>query len=167
MQKFERITDIYTRLQSRLVRYIAMRINDEEAAHDLSQDLFVKLLETPPVFFTKTAEEVIVFRMAKNLVNDYLRHHYVRQEADSYFLQTSPLSSNSVECEVFANDIAKLEQLTIAKLPPQRRTVYMMRRFDGLASGEIAVKLGLSKRTVENHLLTGTHQIRESLRACI
>lgn len=167
MDSTKLITEIYIRMQPRLVRYITSRINDEETARDISQDLFVKLLETPPVFLTKTAEEVIVFRMAHNLVNDHLRHHYVKKDANDYFMQTSPVSSTEEESGIIARDIESLENTILSKFPPQRRLIYTMRRFKGMASGEIAESLGLSKRTVENHLLTGTHQMRETLRACI
>jgi RNA polymerase sigma-70 factor (ECF subfamily) len=40
----------------------------------------------------------------------------------------------------------------IAQLPPQQRVVLLLRRFDGMSTAEVAERLGLSVKTVENHL---------------
>jgi RNA polymerase sigma factor (sigma-70 family) len=40
----------------------------------------------------------------------------------------------------------------IRALPRQRRRVILLRRVYGLSQREVAVKLGISERTVENHI---------------
>jgi RNA polymerase sigma-70 factor (ECF subfamily) len=52
-------------------------------------------------------------------------------------------------------------------MPQQRRTIYIMRRFDEKSAKEISEELNISRRTVENHLYIGVNQMREYLRACI
>lgn len=167
MQTHSRIQEIYIRILPRLTGYLTSRINDEETARDIAQNVFLELLESHVVFFSQAAEDAIVFRIARNMVNDYLRHHYVKREADSYFMQTCKTYTVDTESGILARDLSELELRTIAQLPPQRRRIYMLRRFEGLPSKKIAAMLGLSSRTVENHLLAGTHQVRDYVRACI
>lgn len=40
MQNDSHIKEIYTRMLPRLVRYLTSRINDEESARDIAQDVF-------------------------------------------------------------------------------------------------------------------------------
>lgn len=167
MQSDTLISQIYTTLLPRLVNYIAYRINDEESARDLAQDVFLRLLESHAVLLSREAGVAMVFRIARNVVIDWLRHHYVKAEADAYIALYAETSGNDTESGIVARDIARLEKTCLMAFPLQRRKVYAMRRFGGMSAEEIAKRLGLSRRTVENHLLAGSHRMRVSLRCCI
>ena len=41
---------------------------------------------------------------------------------------------------------------TVSNLPPQKQQIYRLSRENGLSNEVIAQRLGISKRTVENHL---------------
>jgi RNA polymerase sigma-70 factor (ECF subfamily) len=76
-------------------------------------------------------------------------------------------SDNTTESSLDAAELANLEQKRLALMPLQRRTIYIMRRFDEKSAKEISEGLNISRRTVENHLYIGVNQMREYLKACI
>lgn len=52
-------------------------------------------------------------------------------------------------------------------MPVQRKKIYYLNRFEGKNSEEISQELGLSVRTVENHLYISRKEMREYIRKCI
>lgn len=108
-----------------------------------------------------------MFTIARNLVTDYLRRHYRRQEVAAYLYESGGLCSDETESGIVARDLQKAEYRRVASLPMQRRIVYAMNRFQGKTSDEIALRLNLSKRTVENHLFISRKEVREYIKQCI
>lgn len=51
----------------------------------------------------------------------------------------------------------------VMKLAPQRRAVFEARRFEGLPIRDIAKRLGLSEKTVENHMTCAIYEVAQSL----
>ena len=71
-------------------------------------------------------------------MNDYLRHHYVRREADRYMMDYLPKSDTSTESTVVARDLAAVEARCIEALSNKRREVFVLRRFEGLSAAGMA-----------------------------
>jgi RNA polymerase sigma factor (sigma-70 family) len=53
----------------------------------------------------------------------------------------------------------------VAALPVQRRRVFELRKFEGLSHRDVAERMGLSEKTVENHLTRALARIGEALSA--
>ncbi len=49
-------------------------------------------------------------------------------------------------------------------MPLKRKQVYLMHRFEGKKSKEIASELNLSQRTVESHIYKAIFQVHEALK---
>ena len=149
-----------------LLGYINHRINNPDDAEDLVQDTFVRLLECGKMLRDDTVKSFI-FTIANNLVVDYLRRYYKKQEIASYMMGSAISVVRSVESDVIAGDLRKHEVLKMSALPIQRKRIYYMSRFMDMSVDEISEKLSLSRRTVENHLFIGRKEVREYIRKCI
>lgn len=160
------LTDAYREYLPKVTSYITFRINNAEDARDLAQDVFVRLMEYDVELQASTIR-YLIYKVVRNAVNDYLRHHYVKRETDTYLAEYMPRTVSDTASRAEYNSVASLELKCIAGMPERRRQVYEMRRFKDMTAKEIAESLALSRRTVENHLLTGTHEVRRYIRACI
>lgn len=99
--------------------------------------------------------------MAKNAIINWVK----RESYHDKYVQQELLKPEgfTIEEELFAREIQLLVELTVSKMPNQRKRVYEMSRVEGLKNDEIAVKLGISKRTVENHLNVALKEIKKSI----
>ena len=166
MSSVQLISDSYKNYHRSVYLYILYKIRKDEDAKDLSQDVFLRLMDYKQMLRPETIKHFI-FSICRNLVIDYLRRHYKMQEITSYFLDQIPTSINDVESQIIANDISTCEQERGLRLPMQRRKIYVMSRFRHKSSAYISACLGLSVRTVENHLFVSRKEIREYIQQCI
>ena len=166
MSSVQLISDSYKNYHRSVYLYILYKIRKDEDAKDLSQDVFLRLMDYKQMLRPETIKHFI-FSICRNLVIDYLRRHYKMQEITSYFLDQLPTFTNEVESQIIANDLSVCEQERVLRLPAQRRKIYVMSRFKHISSADISASLGLSVRTVENHLFISRKEIREYIQQCI
>ncbi|WP_373736107.1 sigma factor-like helix-turn-helix DNA-binding protein, partial [Bacteroides heparinolyticus] len=65
--------------------------------------------------------------------------------------------------ELIAKDLQLLMDMVVSKMPPKRKLIYELSRKKGLSNEQIAEKLGIQKKTVENHLNIALNELRETL----
>lgn len=160
------IARAYETYRDRVTHYICSRINDEETARDLTQEVFMRLLEYSQLIY-ESAIENFIYTIARNLINDHLRRYYVRREYDRYVQDYAVVADNSVEDTIAYRDLASLERKCVESLTAQRATIYRLKRFEELSAKEISDQLGLSIRTVENHYYVGLKHVRNIMAQCI
>ncbi|MCC8170513.1 MAG: sigma-70 family RNA polymerase sigma factor [Parabacteroides sp.] len=160
------IAESYTSYHRSVYLYIYYRINNKEEAEDLSQDVFLRLMDYKQMLRPDTVK-FFIYTIARNLVNDYVRRHYKKQEITSYMYDHTAAYSNETENQIIAKDLSVCEKKRISQLPPQRRKIYIMSRFEDKSTSDISTELNLSRRTVENHLFISRKEVREYIQQCI
>lgn len=72
-----------------------------------------------------------LFTIVRNLVSDYLRHFYKKQEVAAYLEENyqSQRAGDADAC-VIVRDLQKQELMRVNCLPCQRRKIYIMNRFE-------------------------------------
>jgi RNA polymerase sigma-70 factor (ECF subfamily) len=140
--------------------FIAGLVKSEAIAEELSQDIFVKIWEKRKTLTAVQSFNAYIYRMAKNAVLNHFQHEYVKEKYAKQSFSGSAVPAD----ELFqAKETELLIELTVAKMPAQRRKVFELSRKSQLKNEEIAKKLYLSKKTVENHLTLALREIREAL----
>ena len=160
------ISDAYTQYARSIFLYIYYKVEDEELAHDLVQDTFLRLISYRGKICFHTVKHLL-FIIARNLVNDYLRRYYKAQEAAFFLYENADSKICETEPSLYAEELLACEQKAVAQLPAQRRKVYELTRFEENSASDIAVMLNLSQRTVENHLFISRKEVRNYMKQCI
>ena len=156
---------VFHQHQMMLRGYIANIVRSDFEAEDLLQDTFMRLWKS------NRSEEIrspraFIFRTARNLALDSLRRKKVRGTHAIYEDMQEELSDQTPSSE---QTIAARQELdfvieAIKQLPPKCQEVFLQRKLYGLSHREIASQLGISVRTVENHVAKGMRECRAHLR---
>ena len=159
------IGELYLKYSERLLNFISTRVENREDAENLAQDVWIKVIENQMSICIETVSAYL-YKIASNIVNDYLRKLYVRsgsrEELGRMYADTPNLTPAQ---DYEARELASLEARRVECLPSQRRTIYKMSRYEQMAVADIAQALSLSFRTVENHLRMGRRDVRSYISA--
>ena len=161
------ILEAYLANEVALKRYLSRFIKSREAADDLAQEAFIRafaaegarVIESPKAFLFKVAKNLALNELARLSAN---ATQPLGDFEDQEVLEDS--SQAAVEDVVDSRERVRLLARAIAALPPQCAKVFILRKMQGLSQKEIAVRLNISVRTVENHVATGLSRCRAYMR---
>lgn len=147
--------EIFVQYFPKVKTFAAILLKSEQEAEDIAQDIFVKLWEQPDLWERNLVKNYL-YTMVKNHVFNRIKRKnieskYVNSQINLYSLEeiaefTDPLN------EVYHEELQLLLKLSLEQLPDKRRQVFEMSRFEHLSNNEIAEKMNLSVRTVEQHI---------------
>lgn len=162
------ILEAYLENEVALKRYLKRFTKSREAADDLAQEAFLRAFaaETGHVI---EAPKAFLFKVAKNLaLNELARQSFMAIEPLGDFEGRQVLEDNSqaaVDDVVDSRERIRLLARAIAALPPQCAKVFILRKMQGLSQKDIAIRLNISVKTVENHVALGLSRCRAYMRA--
>jgi RNA polymerase sigma-70 factor (ECF subfamily) len=164
-------TVLVSRYEKRVVNYVYRITHRYEEAHDLAQEIFVKVYLALDRYDAKYQFSTWLFRIAQNSAIDALRKKSI---AEVPLTRSSDDEPGGKERE-FADDgispyrALKNKQLTAAidtaveKLPPDYRELIQLRHFAEMSYEEIASMKKLPLGTVKNKLFRARNLLKEAL----
>lgn len=145
-----------------LVRFLAARLHSRQAASEVAQEAYVRLLSLDKPGAASYFRSLL-FRTAANLATDRRR----REHRYSHIIE-SPLFREFTDGRtperhtVGAQTVQRLERL-VAALPPKCRQAFWLNRVEGLDFPEIAQRMNLSERMVRTHVVAALLHCRSHL----
>lgn len=146
-----------------LQRYVRRLLGSHEGSEDIVQEALLRTYEHSQSVVEPRA---FAFTAARNLAADRRRHARLAKTDTLGDLSNSHVvtGGETVEGGVIAEEEAALLREAVEQLPPQCRAAFTLRVLHGCSYKEIAQQLGLSPKTVENHIARGLRATHEYLR---
>ncbi|MEN5059988.1 RNA polymerase sigma factor [Luteimonas sp. TWI1416] len=149
-----------------LFKYLQRRTRDIELAADLTQETLSRMMvyrESSNI----DSYELLMYRVAHNLVLEHQRAKYRRRASDHVSLSVvGPIRADETSVEDIADARLSLELLkrALLKLPPKCRLAFMLSRFEGLTYPQVAARMGISVKMVEKHISRALLAFRAAVR---
>lgn len=113
---------IFKAFYPKIERFLAGFLDSKEEAEDLAQDVFVKLWQNRSSLMYVENLNAYLYRMTKNTLFDYIEKTSKMYYSGDYSLPDIP-AKETLEELLFAKELNEWIDLTIEKMPPQRRTI--------------------------------------------
>jgi len=157
---------LFIHYHPKLVYFLFGFIKDSERARDMAQDIFMTIWSNKEKLKEVKSFNSYLFKIAKNNICNYFDHVVVNEKYIAGQLLQS-VETENLEETVFANQLQSMIDIAISQMPSQRKKIFVMSRINGLSNAEIAEKLNINKRTVENHLTAALADLRKAINLCI
>ncbi len=141
-------------------------VKNDADADDITQLVFIKLWTNHSRLSEVDHLDAYIFTIAKNTVLSQIAQRHLQQVGIDQLHETDGSGATPQE-QIEAADLKLLIDMVVEQMPSQRQAVYRMSREEGLSNDEIAQRLGIQKKTVENHLNLALGDIREMLKILI
>jgi RNA polymerase sigma-70 factor, ECF subfamily len=146
-----------------LCAYANTFVKNLDAAQDLVQEFLFHIWEIKTELPLDVPVKAYLFKSVHNRCLNILKHEQVKgkyQEQSLLDYKDSFYEENGSDQDELHEKIRE----SIDKLPPERKKVFIMHRYDELKYKEIAEKLNISIKTVENQIGKALSFLREELK---
>ena len=139
-----------------LVRYLQRCWSRRDEIHDLRQEVYARVYEAAAKSLP-TQPKSFLFASARHLMTDRLRRSRVVSIEPMGDFEPSHVLVDEVSPERWCGGRQALKRLTDAfdRLPDRCREVVWLRRVEELSQKDVALRLGISEKTVEKHIAKG------------
>ena len=138
-------------------------LKNEEDVKDLVQEIFSKIWDIREKIDEKKSFNAFLFTICLNTIRDYFRKQVKNRKIIDKWLEEAESYSESTLESVELASLEKVVGTVIEQLPPKRQMVFRLSRIEGLSNDEIAERLKIEKKTVENHLNLALRYLRGML----
>lgn len=159
----EDFDQLFNQFADPVMTYLRFRLQDEQDAEDILQEVFIKLWHRRHAIDIHTSFKNYLYTLVQNCITDYQRTLKRKKYTPADTLPDSQEERIQPDDEFQYKQLNQLWKQAIQRLPMQMGRIYAMRNEEALSVKEIASELDLSEQTVKNQLHTAGQRIVKML----
>lgn len=161
MLAFDRIYELYSH---KLFSFVFGILKNDDESEDIVQEVFIKIWESRNKLGDYKLLNSYIFTIAYNHSIDLIRKRISNDKYLDHLKNSSVVQENpSVISEIEFDELSQQAEKLIINIPERQKQVFQLHREKGLTYAEIAEQLGISKNTVENHMVKALKYLRENM----
>ncbi|MEN8122961.1 MAG: RNA polymerase sigma-70 factor [Bacteroidota bacterium] len=154
---------LFHKYSKELYRFSYSLLKNDEDAKDIIQEVFLRIWKKRDEINSSKSFKSFLFSISYHLVIDLLRSRVKDKKYREFLVNYFESDSFSLKSELDYETIVKQIRIAVDELPAKRKQVYTLSREIGLSHKEIAVRLGISVKTVENQITLALKHLRSRL----
>ncbi len=143
---------LYDRYNKKIYFFSLKCLSNNVEAEELVQSVFVNVWENRENLDATISVKNYIYKAAVNYIYNYLKKKAIRARFIESEINKGEVHSNHTYEQVFFHDLERSINSIVDILPSQQQKIFQLSRYEGLSHREIAKKLDLSERTVENQI---------------
>ena len=155
---------LFDRYGKRLYHFSMGYLKSAQNAEEIVQDVFLKIWTNREELSTQKSFESYMFTIAKNQILNTIRKSKSEQVYLNY-AKLHPAKDILLDDELDFNELEKAFKDAVEQLSPRRKEIYSLSKEQFLSNADIAVKMNISIKTVENQTTSAISEIRKNLRS--
>ncbi|MBE9601392.1 RNA polymerase sigma factor [Pedobacter sp. MC2016-24] len=149
VKAFDEIFERYSRV---LYVYARNMIRDTDEAQDLVQDIFTSLWDHAAKLELRSSLSAYLYSAVRYKFLNLVSRRKVRSDYAEAFQALIDEGDYSTDHYINEKELIALIEKEVVKLPQKMREVFELSRNAGLSHREIALQLGITEKTVKNHV---------------
>lgn len=154
---------IWKNFHDQLLAFIISKVGDRELAHDLLQEVFVKIHLKLPSLKSSDALSGWVYTITRNIIIDHHRKTKTEQKMESEVQAFFYEKSENEESEEYCEDCLRP---FIEELPVEFKKAILATDLGSLSQKEYAKEIGLSYSGLKSRIQRGRKQLNELFSEC-
>jgi RNA polymerase sigma-70 factor (ECF subfamily) len=154
---------LYGRYWNRIYHFSLRYLHNIEEAEDIVQTVFLNLWINRKTLDENQDIKSYIFKSAVNHVYNIIKRKCIRSRYAETTSQTGLSASDETFEMIVAHDLHIYVNSILENLPEKQKEIFKLSRVHHLTNEEISQKLGISVRTVENHLYRALKFLKEKL----
>lgn len=161
----ERFAEIVCAYQQELRRFLSQYMSNQADVDDCAQETLLNIWRQQQRGLLREETRGYVFITAMNVMRDFWRRNRVRRKKDHVELsvELAEMRSTSTGRRVAEREGIRLIEAQLDKLKPSTKAVFLLYHVENLTFQQIAVRLGMSVRTVEREMARALEFCRSTL----
>nr|WP_293299314.1 RNA polymerase sigma-70 factor [Pedobacter sp. UBA4863] len=132
--------------------YANMLLKDVATAEEVVQSMFLKLWEKRDLLEVQSSIKAYLYKCVYHDSLNLLKHEQVKQKYQDFTVHTMNTHYQAASHKAELSELQKELQFALNALPEQCRIIFQLSRFEELKYREIAERLNISVKTVENQM---------------
>lgn len=157
--------DLFFEYYSRLCGFAVQIVGTDELAKDCVQEVFLKIWKNRENWQINYSLSVYLYQAVRNQALNKIEKRKTKRDYTQKYYEEGFHDENGHEQRSGEDDelVEKIWEIA-NKMPDRRRMVFELHKKHGLRYKEIGRVMGITRKTVENHMGRALQDIRDQLR---
>ena len=154
---------VFKKYNKKVFYFALSYLKNKEEAEDVVQEVFMNLWKYRDQINEYYVFSKYLFKITFNATCKRFRKQSSDKKHLEEVLKNNSIEDNSTKLDIEYNNLVETTNLLIGKLPSRQKHILLLNIEERLSTEQIAQKLNISKKTVENYLAMAKSSLRKSL----